>query len=330
MNTSLFPSSLFSFPFVWKAVCLLGLLSSCTGDRYAPNPENILFLGNSITYGGRYVDYIETAFILQEQAHEIRVMDLGLSSETVSCLSELDHPFPRPCVLGRLEASLDSIHPDQLVACYGMNCGIYHPLDSGRFAAFQQGIETLIQSCQKRGISLTLLTPPPFAGTLVEEFPAPDSLGYSYKAPFPQYDAVLRSYADWILGLEGTAGVQVVDIRTPLLDHLDQSYTERDVIHPNATGHAIIAESILDTWYRPIFPQILDTGFDQTQEDEVWQSVEQRVRKEREIYDRAMLSHIGHDHPGIGKKALPLAEATEELGRLEKELEEHLKEVFQN
>lgn len=326
----MFPSNLLTAAPVWKLLGLLVVLCSCSEDRYAPNPENILFLGNSITYGGRYVDYIETAFILQEQGHEIRVMDLGLSSETLSCLSEEDHPFPRPCVLGRLEACLDSIRPDQVVACYGMNCGIYHPLDSGRFSAFRQGIETLVQSCRQRGISLTLLTPPPFASTLVQEFPTPDSLGYSYKAPYPQYDAVLRSYADWMLGLEETAQFQVIDIRTPLLDHLNRSYTAKDVIHPNATGHALIAETILDAWNRPIFPHILDTGFDQTQEDEVWQSVEQFVRRERETYDRAMLSHIGHDHPGIGKKALPLAEATEELGQLEKELGEHLKEIFQN
>ena len=302
MNLFTFPSRSLWIPLAGKIVMLLGILSACTGDRYEPNPENILFLGNSITYGGRYVDYIETAFILQEQAHEIGVIDLGLSSETISCLSEQDHPFPRPCVLGRLDACLDSIRPDQVVACYGMNCGIYHPLDSNRLLAFQQGIETLIESCQKRGIALTLLTPPPFAETLVQEFPTPDSLGYSYKAPFPQYDAVLRRYADWILGLNETTDVQVVDIRTPLLDHLNQSYSERDVIHPNATGHAIIGETILDAWNRPIFPQVLDTGFDQTQQDEVWQAIEQLVKKERETYDRAMLSHIGHEHPGIGKK----------------------------
>ena len=302
----------------------------CTQEHSEHTPEKFLFLGNSITYGGRYVDYIETAFILQEQGHELGVLDLGLSSETISCLSEEDHPFPRPCVLNRLSACLDATQPDQVVACYGINCGIYHPRDSGRFAAYQKGIRQLIQQCREREIALTLLTPPPFAATLRDSFPTPDSLGYSYRRPFPQYDAVMRSYADWILTLDDEAGVEVVDIRSPLLEFINQSYTAKDIIHPTPTGHALIAESILDAWNRPVFPQILNNGLDLTENDSIWQVIEMQVRQQRESYDRAQLNHIGHGHPGIGKKEFPLGKAQADFDRSEREIQRILKEAFQS
>ncbi len=309
----------------------MGFLAfGCKQESSEHYPEKFLFLGNSITYGGRYVDYIETAFILQEQGHQMGILDLGLSSETISCLSEEDHPFPRPCVLNRLDACLDSTRPDQVVACYGINCGIYHPLDSGRLAAYQKGIRHLIQQCQEREIALTLLTPPPFAAALRDSFPAPDSLGYSYRRPFPQYDAVMRRYSDWILTLDGEAGVEVVDIRSPLLEFMNQAYTARDIIHPTPTGHALIAESILDVWNRPVFPQILDNGLDLTAKDSIWQAVEAQVRQQRESYDRAQLNHIGHGHPGIGKKEFPLEKAEADFERSAREIQRILEVTFQS
>ncbi|MEM6630325.1 MAG: SGNH/GDSL hydrolase family protein [Bacteroidota bacterium] len=306
--------------------CTIG---SCKTEHSIPGPENILFLGNSITYGGRYVDYIETAFILQAQNHEVGIIDLGLSSETVSGLSETDHPFPRPSLEDRLTACLDSIQPDQVVACYGMNCGIYHPFDGSRFSAFQEGIQLLVDQTQSRGIKLTLLTPPPFAARLRDSFPEPNSLGYSYRFPYVQYDAVLGSYADWMLGFAANNDIEVVDIRTPLEEHMDLAYSSKDIIHPNSLGHALIAESLLETWNRSVFPQVLTFGNDLTAEDSTWQAVEEIVRKQRESYDRALLNHIGHQHPGILKQAvLPLGDAFQEYQNWEGKLETLMEQIY--
>ena len=96
-------------------------MTACT-----PEKQKWLFLGDSIIQAGHYVDYIETWYLLNE-AEAPDIIDLGVSSETVSNSSEPDHPFARPWLHSRLDDVLARIQPDLVVACYGMNDGIYHP-----------------------------------------------------------------------------------------------------------------------------------------------------------------------------------------------------------
>ena len=65
---------------------------------------------------------------LHDPKFAIEFVNCGLSSETVSGLSEDGHAggkFPRPDVHERLDRVLAGVKPDLVVACYGMNCGIY-------------------------------------------------------------------------------------------------------------------------------------------------------------------------------------------------------------
>jgi hypothetical protein len=84
--------------------------------RFPPDARRILFLGDSITYAGGYVEYLD-AFVttrFPDQEHEF--INLGLPSEGVTGLSEPDHPFPRPNVHERLDRALAKIRPDFVVA----------------------------------------------------------------------------------------------------------------------------------------------------------------------------------------------------------------------
>lgn len=120
----------------------------------------IVFLGDSITHGGHYVTLLEAA--LREAHPDTEFINLGLPSEGVTGLSEPDHPFPRPNVHERLDRVLEMADPDLVVACYGVNDGIYHPFSEERFKAYQKGIDTLIKKVQAHGARLVLVTPPPF------------------------------------------------------------------------------------------------------------------------------------------------------------------------
>ncbi len=61
-------------------------------------PLRILFLGDSITFQGMYIDDLHTYFTTHFPNHSITFIKQGLSSETASGLSEPDHPFERPCI----------------------------------------------------------------------------------------------------------------------------------------------------------------------------------------------------------------------------------------
>jgi lysophospholipase L1-like esterase len=254
----------------------LGLLASLAWSESAgaeePKPENtngrtILFLGDSITASGGYVRVIEAE--LAKQVAPWKVINRGKSSETVSDLSEEYHPGRRPCLFARLDKELADAKPDWVVACYGINDGIYHPFSEKRFAAYQAGIGTLIKKVQPSGARLVLLTAPPYArpgpefpkGTSAAEVAKllakanaeaeaeaeKDPRKFGYTSPYAYYDNVMARYAKWLLTLNGRNDVYVVDLRTPMLPKLKETH-DGDPIHPNNFGHELMAQAFLKQW----------------------------------------------------------------------------------
>jgi hypothetical protein len=89
-------------------------------------------------------------------------LDLGLPSETVSGLTEPGHAgrqFPRPVLRERLGRVLDGTKPDLIVACYGMNDGIYHSFSEARFERFKEGMRFLRESAATKGAKMLHVTP---------------------------------------------------------------------------------------------------------------------------------------------------------------------------
>ncbi len=200
--------------------------------------KRIVFLGDSITQAGGYVSF--TAYYLEKQHPDERfeIYGLGLASETLSGLSEPNHAggkFPRPCLFERLGRLLEKAKPEFVFACYGMNDGIYLPLDDERFAAFKDGVNKLIEQCQAAGVKeIYLITPPIF------DFP-PGERGFNY-------DTVLTEYAAWEMTIQ-KPGVRVIDLHTPMSQARaarDEAFS-KDRVHPGDDGHLFMARTILFT-----------------------------------------------------------------------------------
>src|SRR3954465_6729297 len=142
---------------------VLQLTVRLAGDvRPALAHQRVLVLGDSITQDGRYVSFLE--YYLQRLAPgtQCDLISIGLSSETVSGLTEPDAPEPRPCALERLNRALNAVKPQVVFACYGMNDGIYAPSSPERLAAFTNGLHQLIAKVRATGAQLVLITPPVF------------------------------------------------------------------------------------------------------------------------------------------------------------------------
>ena len=57
---------------------------------------------------------------------------------------------------------LTAFEPTLVLACYGMNDGIYLPADQTRLKAFQDGILKLKSAVEKHGARIIFITPPLF------------------------------------------------------------------------------------------------------------------------------------------------------------------------
>lgn len=243
------------------AACVLasgGERSEAASRRFLlKDGQKVLLLGDSITNAGGYTQYVDAYLRTRFPAQRFDLYNLGLPSETVTGLSEPDHPYPRPDVHTRVARALERIKPDVVIACYGMNDGIYYPFSEERFRQYQQGIQKLRARAEAAGAKVILLTPPPFDAVPMKAKLLPAGAPkYSWVAPYERYNDVLARYADWLLTLRRE--LPVGDPQHATMSYLETvrraepSYTvANDGIHPNVNGHAVIAVELLDTLGAP-------------------------------------------------------------------------------
>jgi len=197
----------------------------------------VLFLGDSITYDGRWATGVESALRRVPAYAGAEIANVGLPSETSSGLSEPGHAggqFPRPCVHERLGRVLAAFRPTLVIACYGMNDGLMLPPDAARMAAYEQGMTRLRDGIVKTGARVVFLTPPLFR----VDRPESDTAGY---------DGVLDAFAAWLVGRRA-AGWEVIDVRPALRQSVAAAKARDggfvyapDGIHPDDAGHRFFA-----------------------------------------------------------------------------------------
>jgi pimeloyl-ACP methyl ester carboxylesterase/lysophospholipase L1-like esterase len=263
----------------------------------------IAFLGDSITYDGRWALRVEAALRATPQYANAEIVNLGLSSETTSGLSEPGHAdgkFPRPCIHTRLAGVLSKYHPNLVIACYGMNDGIYLSADPARQKAFVDGISQLTSEVEKSGARIIWVTPPVFSA----DHPENDA---------KHYDAVLDSFSRILLN-KRKDGWQVIDIRPDLRKSIaaaksaDHAFTySADGVHPMEDGHRFIA----DTVTRELWPLLKLPGKPEIVENMALSKLSERAA----MLKHAWLTETGYDRPGI-PVGLPLAEAQQKAGDL--------------
>ena len=271
--------------------------------------KRVVFLGDSITYAGEWVEFVESWLRLKFPDADVELIDLGLPSETVSGLSEPGHAggsFPRPGLHERLGRVLEKAKPDLIVACYGMNDGIYHPYGDDRAKAFQDGIRKLRERAGHEGVRVVHLTPPVFDAVPLGGHTLPAGLD-AYPQPFEGYDGVLARYSAWLVE-QRKSGWEVVDIHTPMARFLEERrktdpkfLLAGDGVHANTQGHWLIAREVLrhlgadEAIVSSDTPEALVKSGPRAAE--VLKLVQQRQRTQKDTW----LTYVGHVRPGMGK-----------------------------
>lgn len=298
------------------------LLSSAQQELSLSQFKRILFVGNSITYEGTYVTDIEAVLRLNHPAQEMEVMNLGLPSETVSGLSEPGHAddkFPRPNLHERLQRVIALTRPNIVVACYGINDGIYMPFDGTRFEAFKSGMRRLHEKIIASGATVVHVTPPYF-----------DEL----RGHKEGYENTMDKYAAWVMSMKDS-GWNVIDIYNPMKQylhalrtvdrqyHLDGTELAPDGIHPNPNAHWLMARTIVDVMGEENVAEAvsIDSFVSPFKNGS---RILELIRKKQLLMKDALLSAAGHKRPGM-KAGLSIKEARkkekqfdEEINRLNK------------
>ncbi|MFM9826248.1 SGNH/GDSL hydrolase family protein [Flavobacterium sp.] len=278
--------------------------------------KRIVFLGNSITYGGKYISYIDAYLTVKYPSRHIEIINVGLPSETVSGLSEPGHAggkFPRPDLHERLERVLTQTKPDFVFACYGMNDGVYMPFDNERFKKYREGIDWLHDQVLKSGASIIHITTPMYD----------ERKGKAYAN-------VLDIYSDWLISLRYSSNLNVIDIHWPMKKYIedkrevDSSFSyAKDGIHPNEIGHFIIAKQILLS----LGEKELAKANNMKEALLAYQNgdtILRLVEKRQEIMKDAWLTQTGHKRPGM-KIGLPIKEAEQKAEELNKQIQNFIK-----
>lgn len=234
-------------------VLLLTPIASAADDFALRDGDRVLFFGDSITQAGGYINAFEAFVLARYPDRKIAFLNHGISSETLSGTSEPDHDPRRPDAHERFTRDVAAWKPTVVIACFGMNDGNYHPFDPARFARFKAGVRRLIDRLRDEAGDprLILLTPPPF-DPYRRSASDETAIQFGYKYPAIDYDDVLTRYARWETGLATPERI-VVDLHTRLNDHLKARRVEQvsfhlapDAVHPNATGHALMALALFE------------------------------------------------------------------------------------
>jgi lysophospholipase L1-like esterase len=309
---------------LWMTVlCLSKVHAEVDEKGVLPGVQRILFLGDSITHSGQYIDDLETQFLLLYPNRHVEFINCGLSSETVSGLSEDGHAdgkFPRPDLHERLDRVLAKVQPDLIFACYGMNDGIYLPLSDERFAKFKDGMNRLHDKVIATGAKIIHLTPPVFDPAPIRAKVVPAER-VDANHPFEGYNGVLDAYANWLLE-QRKQGWRVIDLHGAIQEAIaekrkaDAGFTfSRDGVHPDAAGHRVMANAVLRGLDLPLIGESADPP-------SKFARVSKLVRERNRILTDAWLTYTGHKRPM--KAGLPMDEARQKAAMIERAITEAL------
>ncbi|MDB6094770.1 MAG: Lipolytic protein family [Verrucomicrobia bacterium] len=208
--------------------------------KIAPHSK-LLFIGDSITdcerarpigeglfgaVGKGYVALVEGLLGAIKPAHAIRVVNMGSSGNTVLDLK------------ARWSTDVLALKPDWLVVMIGVN-DVWRQFDLPR----QKEIHVLAEVYAQTLDELVAETRPSVKGmVLMSPFYIEPNRADRMRSRMDEYGAIMRETA-------ARHGAMFVDTQAAfdgVLEHVHANALAWDRVHPNITGHAIIARAFLD------------------------------------------------------------------------------------
>ncbi|HWD94776.1 MAG TPA: SGNH/GDSL hydrolase family protein [Verrucomicrobiae bacterium] len=328
LTLKLLRSGSFALPLFVALLCLCspaGVAAETNALAKLQNIHRLVFLGDSITYAGGYVADVEAYYVTRFPDRHFDFINVGLSSETVSGLSEASERNPRPDLHERLGRVLDKTKPDLVFICYGMNDGIYHPPDEARLKAFQDGMKSVHEQIAATGAKIIHITPPVF-DPMGAKARISTNAPFGFSHPFWGYNQTLDQFSEWLLA-QRAAGWEVADLHSGMSRWLaeerqrDPNFSfSRDGVHPNGEGHWIMAKQIL-LYLGAKDVENAANASAMAASNPHGGEILKLVRQKEELLRDAWLNFCGFKLPGV-KPGLPVPEAEAKAAELDKQIRE--------
>ena len=223
--------------FAW--IGILALSASAAVAPFKPG-ERVLFYGDSITHGGKYVFYLQLFENLRHPGSGVRLLNGGRSGGTAGD------------GLLNFDRELKASRPDRAFAMFGMNdigrsnwkdATPSNAVQTARGRAledFGANLAKLTDRFAAAGVPLAVMTPTPYDQ-------------YNTKAgeniPFCNEPGV-SSAAEIVRALAASNGLGIVDFHAPMTALFRENAGDfvfcRDRVHPGDEGHLYMAALVLD------------------------------------------------------------------------------------
>lgn len=224
-----------------RFAALLALALSAQGADFYLHPNDVVvFYGDSITDQRLYTTYVETFVLTRYPKLPVRFVHSGWGGDRVT--GGGGGPVDE-----RLKRDVLAYKPTVMTIMLGMNDGHYRAFNDDDFRVFTEGYEHIVTAMKDAIPSLRI--------TVIDPSPYDDAT----RPPlFPGgYNSVLLKYGDYLRGLADRDHLDFADLNTRLVkaleraDATDPAEAQKilpDRVHPNRSGHLLMAASLLEAW----------------------------------------------------------------------------------
>ncbi|MBI4906710.1 MAG: DUF1080 domain-containing protein [Acidobacteria bacterium] len=205
--------------------------------------DRVVFFGDSITDQRLYTTFAETFVVTRFPNRNVTFTHSGWGGDRVT-------GGAGGGIRERLSRDVLAYKPTIVTVMLGMNDGRYRTFDQQIFSIYSSGYRQLVQTLKKEapGIRITAIQPSPYDDVT--------------RAPgFPGgYNATLLRYADFLKELSAKESLILADLNRPVAEMLKRAKAADaelstkilpDRVHPGASGHLIMAASLLKAWNAP-------------------------------------------------------------------------------
>jgi lysophospholipase L1-like esterase len=225
------------------AALALAATARSQGSFHLKEGDRVVFYGDSITDQRLYTVFVETYVVTRFPHLLVRFVHSGWGGDRVT------GGGGGPIDL-RLKRDVFAYKPMVMTIMLGMNDAGYRAWDEALFKTYAAGYEHIVDSVRNAlpGIRITVIQPSPYDD--VTRAPNFES----------GYNVVLIRYGQFVKELGARHGLTVADMNTPVVAMLekanaaDPELAKRivpDRVHPNDSGHLIMAEALLKAWNSP-------------------------------------------------------------------------------